>query len=70
MITVEVIGRDGRPLANADVQITWRGYTHSTGRTNSSGRISWDVSGGRGTIYVNGRAEFEGEIYGSKQVRV
>jgi len=69
MITVEVVGNDGRPLNNADVQISWRGWTHSKGRTNSSGRVSWDVSSGSGTIYVNGRQVYDGSINGTIRVR-
>ena len=65
MITVQVVGNDGRGVAGADVQISWRGYTHSTGRTNSSGQVSWDVSTGSGTIYVDGRQVYEGQINGT-----
>lgn len=69
MITVKVVGTDGRGVSGADVQISWRGYTHSTGRTNSSGVVSWDVSSGSGTIYVDGRKVYEGQINGSVTVR-
>ena len=69
MITVRVIDRNGNSVSGADVQISWRGYTHSTGHTDSSGSISWDVSSGSGTIYVNGKEVYEGEISGSTTVQ-
>ncbi|MBX3056699.1 MAG: hypothetical protein KF770_09530 [Anaerolineae bacterium] len=65
MITVKVLGNDGRPVNGADVRISWREYTHSTGRTNSSGQVSWDVSPGSGTIYVDGTKVHEGQISGT-----
>lgn len=65
MITVRVVDYNGRAVSGAEVQISWRGYTHSRGRTDSSGRISWDVSSGSGTIYVEGKEVYEGEISGS-----
>lgn len=69
MITVEVIGQDGRGLANATVQISWNNWTHSRGITNSLGRTSWNVSGGGGTIYVNNRVVYQGNINGTIRVR-
>ena len=68
MVTVQVIGNDRRGVSGADVHITWRGYTHSTGRTNSSGSVSWDVSSGSGTIYVDGTQVYEGQISGTMTV--
>lgn len=65
MITVRVVDYNGRAVSGAEVQISWRGYTHSRGRTDSSGRISPDVSPGSGTIYVEGKEIYEGEISGS-----
>lgn len=70
MVTIQVVGNDGRGAPNVDVQITWRGYTHSTGRTDSSGRISWDVSTGSGTVYVNNKQVYEGEIRNSLTVNM
>lgn len=69
MIVVRVVGQDGRGVSGADVQISWRGYTHSTGRTNSAGEVSWDVSSGSGTIYVDGQKVYEGQISGTVTVR-
>ena len=69
MVTIQVIGKDGRSLSGADVQISWRGFTHSTGRTDSSGRVSWNVSTGTGTVYVNGRQRYDGSIGSSLTVR-
>jgi hypothetical protein len=68
MVTIEVIGRDGRGLAGAAVQISWNNWTHSTGRTNHSGRVSWDVSGGSGTVYVESREVYEGSIWDTVRV--
>jgi len=68
MITVQVIGGNGRGVSGADVQITWRGFTHSKGRTNSSGQVSWDVSSGSGTIYVNGNQVYDGPVNGNVTV--
>ena len=59
MVTIQVTGTNGRSV---DVQISWRGYTHSTGWTDNSGRISWDVSTGSGTVYVNRKQVYEGAI--------
>jgi len=69
MITIEVIDQRGRPVAGADVRISWRSWTHSTGRTDRRGRASWDVSSGRGTVYVDGRKVYDGEIRGTLRVR-
>jgi hypothetical protein len=69
MISIKVVDSSGNSISGADVQISWRGYTHSTGRTDSSGRISWDVSSGSGTIYVEGKEVYEGEISGSMTVQ-
>jgi len=69
MISVQVVGSDRRGVSGADVRISWRGYTHSTGRTNSSGSVSWDVSSGSGTIYVDGTEVYEGQISGSMTVQ-
>jgi len=68
MVTIEVIGRDGRGMAGAEVQISWSSWTHSTGRTDRNGRISWDVSGGSGTVYVEGRRVYEGSIWDTVRV--
>jgi hypothetical protein len=62
MVTIEVVGRDGRPMSGAAVQISWSGWTHSNGRTDSAGRVTWDVSSGSGTVYVEGRKVHEGEV--------
>jgi hypothetical protein len=69
MITIEVVDSRGRPVSGADVQISWRSWTHSTGRTDSRGRVSWNVSSGSGTVYVDGRKVYDGEVRGSLRVR-
>lgn len=68
MITIRVVDQRGNAVAGADVQISWRGYTNSTGRTDSSGNLAWDVSSGSGTIYVDGKEVYEGGISGSLTV--
>lgn len=70
MVTVEVIGKDGRGVANASVQVSWNNWTHSKGWTNSFGRVSWNVSDGSGTIYVNNRLVYQGRVNGTVRVRV
>ncbi|MCZ2128246.1 MAG: hypothetical protein LC099_10805 [Anaerolineales bacterium] len=62
MITIQVVNHEEAPIISADVQISWRGRAYSTGRTNDSGNVSWSVSGGGGTIYVNGWEVYDGEI--------
>ncbi|MBN2469639.1 MAG: hypothetical protein JXN59_02850 [Anaerolineae bacterium] len=69
MITVEVVGSDGRAAAGVEVMINWDGYTHSRGRTDSAGRVSWDVSSGSGKIYVEGTKVHEGRISGTMCVQ-
>jgi hypothetical protein len=51
MIVIQVTGTNGRPV---DVQISW-GWSHSTGKTDSNGKVSFDVSDGTGTLYVDGK---------------
>ena len=70
MVTVEVVGRDGRSTAGAAVQISWSNWTHSTGCTDRNGRVSWDVSGGAGTVYVEGRKVYDGSIWDTVRVHV
>lgn len=67
MVTVRVMDRSGRPVSGADVYVSW-GLEHSSGRTNSSGTVSWDVSGGSGKILVNGREVYRGTIRGTVTV--
>lgn len=69
MITIRVVDSNRRGVSGADVRISWRGYTHSNGRTNSSGSVSWDVSSGSGTIYVDGTKVYEGQIKGTMTVQ-
>jgi len=68
MITIQVYGDNGKPLANADVHVSWGGLTSSSGRTDSSGRVSLNSSPGTGTVRVNGREVYKGRIEGSLQV--
>ncbi|MCB0024785.1 MAG: hypothetical protein KDD91_17240 [Caldilinea sp.] len=68
MVTIEVVGRDGRGITGADVQISWSNWTHSTGRTDRNGRVSWNVSGGAGTVYVEGSKVYDGSIWDTVRV--
>ena len=71
MIKVRVVDGRGRGVSGADVHISWSGsWTHSRGRTNSNGEVSFDVSPGSGEILVDGRKVFSGQIRGSMTVRV
>ena len=71
MIRVRVVDRNGRGVSSADVHISWSGsWTHSRGRTNRNGEVSFDVSPGSGEILVDGRKVFKGQIRGSMTVRV
>jgi hypothetical protein len=65
MVTIHVVNANGK---SCEVQITW-GMTHSRGRTDNNGIISFDVSSGRGTIYVDGR-EVKKNVEISGTVRV
>lgn len=51
MITIHVVNANGK---SCEVSITW-GWTHSRGLSDTNGKISFDVSPGRGTIYVDGK---------------
>jgi hypothetical protein len=64
MITVYVANANGR---TCEVHISW-GWTHSNGRTDSSGRVSFDVLPGEGTISVDGRDVYKGRISGTVTV--
>jgi len=68
MITVEVVDRNGRSASGVAVQISWSNWTHSTGRTDHNGRVSWDVSSGSGTIYVDSKRVYEGSIQNTMRV--
>lgn len=70
MVTVHVVNSNGKPVAKADVQISWRESTHSTGRTDNSGSVSWNVSNGSGTIYLDGWEVYDGEIDDSVTVQI
>ena len=63
MVTVRVINRNGDGVSGADVHISWSGsWTHSSGRTNSRGEVSFDVSSGSGEILVDGQSKHNGRI--------
>ena len=56
MVTIRVVDRNGRGVPSAEVHISWSGsWTHSRGRTNCNGEVSFDVSPGTGKILVDGR---------------
>ncbi len=66
MITVIVENAGGR---SCEVHISWGMFTHSSGRTDSNGHISFDVSPGSGTILVDGKEVYKGQISGTIKVR-
>ena len=56
MITIRVVDNRGQAVPSADVHISWgSSWTHSRGRTDSRGEVSFDVSAGSGKILVNGK---------------
>lgn len=65
MVTVEVTNANGR---TCEVHISW-GMTHSRGLTDSRGRVSFNVSPGTGTILVDGREVYKGQISGTVLVK-
>jgi len=40
MVTIKVVGRNGRPMSGATVQISCSGWTHSNGRADNAGRVT------------------------------
>lgn len=66
MVTIEVSNANGR---TCEVHISWSSFTHSRGMTDSKGRISFNVSSGQGTILVDGKEVYKGNISGTIRVR-
>ena len=66
MVIVEVTNANGR---SCEVHISWGSFTHSRGLTDSSGRISFDVSSGQGTILVDGKEVYKGNVSGTIRVQ-
>lgn len=66
MVTIEVSNANGRAC---EVHISWSSFTHSRGRTDSNGHISFDVSSGQGTILVDGNEVYKGNVSGTVRVR-
>lgn len=64
MVAVEVANANGR---TCDVVISW-GWTNSSGKTDRNGRVLFDVNGGTGKIYVDGREVYNGRIEGTVRV--
>ncbi len=73
MITIRVVDSSGYGVSGADVHISWGGSffdsTHSSGRTDGSGNVSFNVSPGSGTILVNGKQVHSGYISGNITVK-
>ena len=66
MVTVEVANTNRQPC---EVVIAWHDSAPSKGWTDGNGHISFDVSGGRGSVYVDGHEVLSDiEIYGTIQV--
>jgi hypothetical protein len=58
----------GRLTSLEKLSIGCREWRRPDGRTNSSGQVSWDVSPGSGTIYVDGKKVYEGQLSGTATV--
>jgi hypothetical protein len=73
MVIVQVYNAWGRPVAGADVHISWDGGswfggTWSRERTDGNGRAYFNVGTGNGTILVNGSTVYRGYIQGTINV--
>ena len=69
MVTIRVVNSRGQAVSGADVHISWgSGWTHSNGRTDSRGEVSFDVSSGSGKILVNGSQVYNDYISGTVTV--
>jgi hypothetical protein len=73
MITVHVRDeRTGNPVKNARVLVSYYNPLpgHDKGHTNGNGDFNADVKPGRGSITVNGREVFDGQLSGRMTVYV
>ncbi|MEM7539896.1 MAG: hypothetical protein AAF639_47520, partial [Chloroflexota bacterium] len=63
MVAIQVFTSFGESIPDADVYISWSdGLTHSQGKTDSRGVVSFNVPPGSGEIFVNGRIVYRGPI--------
>jgi hypothetical protein len=66
MITIEVTNANGR---TCEVHISWGDYSHSSGLTDSNGRVRFDASPGQGKILVDGQEVYSGPIGNTQRVQ-
>jgi len=68
MYTIKVIDhRDGKPVNYAKVGIIYSGFFGGVTkdlRTDERGEAHFDYDNGKGTVYVNGKKSYEGQIEG------
>lgn len=67
MVRIQVFYK-GDGLSGQKVHISWNSGSTSSGRTDSNGYIDFDVSGGYGKIYVEGKLVHDGRIEGLVKV--
>ncbi len=54
--TIQLFDQDGKPIANANVHVSWRQGGHSSGTTNESGIVDLGTSAGTANeVRINGR---------------
>ncbi len=74
MFTVKVIeSNTGEPAYYQKVGVIFNGWTRGLTddkRTNEEGEVHFSESVGDGTIFVNGKAVYEGKIKGLKVVYI
>lgn len=70
MFTIQLFEeKTGRPAADKKVGIIFHGLLRGGTKniyTDCNGEAHFDYDNGRGTVYVNGRAIYDGEISGRK----
>jgi hypothetical protein len=71
MFTIQILERNtGKPANYQRVGIIFNGWTRGLTqdkRTDENGEVHFSEDNGNGTIYVNGTAVYEGEIFGHKK---
>jgi len=72
MFTVRLIDTEsGKPIRDKKVSVIFKGLFRGCARdqyTNSEGEADFTEDNGDGTIYVNGKAVYEGRIQGRKTI--
>jgi hypothetical protein len=67
MVTIHVTNANGR---TCEVHISWKSMlqTYSRGLTDKNGYVSFDVTGGGGTVSVDGKVVYSGNVSGTISV--